>query len=84
MADVLALDGKHGDPSKRGGWIGHRDYAGAVVALIAHIRELQSTMRAVGSDLVENFVGEDREERYGIEQHGKSLIAASTMDVILP
>jgi hypothetical protein len=41
------------------------------------IRELQTVMREVGSDLVENFVGEDAEERYGIQEHGKRLIRAA-------
>lgn len=43
-ADALALDGLHGDPSKRGGWIGHRDHARNVVALIARIRELETAL----------------------------------------
>lgn len=43
-ADALALDGLHGDPSKRGGWIGHRDYARSTVALIDRVNELQGAL----------------------------------------
>lgn len=45
-ADTVALDGLHGDPSKRGNWIGHRDRARDVVALIARVRQSDSGWRA--------------------------------------
>jgi hypothetical protein len=43
-ADAQALDGLHGDPSRAGNWIGHRDHARNVVALVARIRELESSL----------------------------------------
>jgi hypothetical protein len=40
--DAQRLDGLHGDPSRAGGWIGHRDYARALVLLIPRLRAAES------------------------------------------
>lgn len=47
-ADVEILDGLHGDPFKRGGWIGQRYHARSVVALITRIRELERALDSWG------------------------------------
>ncbi len=40
--DAHKLDGLHGDPSKNGGWIGHRDYARALALLIPRLRKAEA------------------------------------------
>lgn len=55
----------------------------AMLKMIDRIRELESTMTEIGSDLVDNFVGEDREERYGIQQHGLRLQSMASKGVVL-
>lgn len=55
-----------------------------VLALIARIRELEGEARDIGRDLAENFVGEDAEERYGIQEHGKRLLRVAEKGVVLP
>ncbi len=45
--DAQKLDGLHGDPSKQGGWIGHRDYARALVLLIPRLRDAEDRVSAL-------------------------------------
>jgi len=45
--DAQRLDGLHGDPSRAGGWIGHRDYARALVLLIPRLRTAESKVAAL-------------------------------------
>lgn len=56
--DAEMLDGWHGDPSKRGSWIGHREHALNVVALIARIRELEAASGSLVAILGES-IGDD-------------------------
>lgn len=53
--DATKLDGLHGDPSKRGGWIGHRDYARALVLLIPRLRRAEADATAA-QDVVRSAV----------------------------
>lgn len=45
--DAQRLDGLHGDPSRAGGWIGHRDYARALVLLIPRLRAAEFRVTAL-------------------------------------
>lgn len=45
--DAQRLDGLHGDPARAGGWIGHRDYAQALVLLIPRLRTAESRVSAL-------------------------------------
>src|SRR5678815_1810948 len=45
--DAQRLDGLHGDPSMQGGWIGHRDFARALVLLIPRLRTAEAQVSAL-------------------------------------
>lgn len=69
LRDARRLDGLHGDPSRAGGWIGHRDYARALVELIPRLRAAEHELAALRAQVVAALssagpeVGED--ERAG-------------------
>lgn len=51
--DAQRLDGLHGDPSKLGGWIGHRDYARALTLLIPRLREAEAKVKEIDEKLAQ-------------------------------
>jgi hypothetical protein len=73
-ADAERLDGRHGDPARLGGWIGHRDHARSVVALISRIRELE----ALAEDYARDLDGE------GYERMAGCVRAVLARGVVLP
>lgn len=48
--DAQRLDGLHGDPARAGGWIGHRDYARALVLLIPRLRRAEAAVADPSAD----------------------------------